>query len=465
MNPFKKLISNTFIIGLGTIGSKMLVFLLMPLYTAWLTTAEYGTAELITTTANLLIPVACLGLANGVFRFAAEKGSDHAAVFSSSITLLGLGTLGFLVLSPLLLLVDFVSEYFILIVLYVLFANLQSVCAHYVRATDDTKLFAIQGILNTALTVLFNVLFLAVWNLGVIGYVLSVILGNLFTVFFLVWQAKLWRVVRPSAVRKSILKELLIFSLPLVPTTVCWLITDLSDRYMVTYFHGAGVNGIYSAAYKVPTLVNLVSGIFMQAWQFSAVAESSDEGTARVFYSKVLKGFLSVVFIGSAGLVLLTPVLTKLLLNRSYHGAVEFMPTLLCAVALEALVSFLATVYMVRKMSMHSFLTAIVGSILNIVLNFVLIPSMGPLGAAIATMASYGAVLILRLLDVHRIMPFCMHLPRMVINIALLLGAAAVMTFVGEWRMLWTLPFVVAMVAINTPALISTAKAIFSERK
>lgn len=465
MNPFRKLVSNTFIIGIGTIGSKLLVFLLMPLYTAWLTTAEYGTAELITTTANLLIPVACLGLANGVFRFAAEKGSDRTAVFSTSIALLGLGTLGFLALSPLLLFVDLVSEYFILIVLYVLFANVQSVCAHYVRATDNTKLFAIQGILNTLLTVLFNVLLLAILNLGVIGYVLSVILGNLFTVAFLVWQAKLWRVVRPSSVKGSILKDLLIFSLPLVPTTVCWLITDLSDRYMVTYFHGADVNGIYSAAYKIPTLMNLVAGIFMQAWQFSAVAESSDKETACIFYSKVLKGFLSVVFIGSAGLVLLTPVLTSLLLNRNYHGAMEYMPTLLCAVALEALVSFLATVYMVRKMSMHSFLTAIVGAILNVLLNFLLIPTMGPLGAAVATMASYGAVLVLRLFDVHRIMPFCMHLPRMVLNITLLLGAAAVMTFAGEWRMLWALPIVIAIIAVNTLALITTAKAVFSDRK
>ena len=76
MTAFKKLISNTFIIGLGTVGSKLLVFLLMPLYTAWLTTAEYGTAELISTTANLLIPVACLGITNGIFRFAAEKNSN-----------------------------------------------------------------------------------------------------------------------------------------------------------------------------------------------------------------------------------------------------------------------------------------------------------------------------------------------------------------------------------------------------
>lgn len=460
MNRYKKLASNTVILGIGTFGSKLLVFLLMPLYTAWLTTAEYGTAELITSTANLLIPVACLGITNGMFRFAAERESNKTEVFSSGIALLGIGLGGFLVLSPLLLLVDYFNTYYALIVLYVLLANLQAVCAQYVRAIDRTRLFATQGILNTALTVLFNILFLAVCKWGLVGYVLSVILGNLFTTVFLVVTAKLWRVFRISAIKARILKELLIFSLPLVPTTVCWLITDLSDRYMVTHFCGEAVNGVYSAAYKIPTLVNLVSGIFMQAWQFSAVAESSDEETCKSFYSKVFGGFLSVIFIGSAGLVLLSGVLTRLLLNSAYHEAWRYMPTLLCAVAMEALVSFLATVYMVRKKSMHSFLSALAGSICNVVLNLLLIPVHGALGAAIATMLSYAVVLVIRLIDAPRIIRFRLYMGRMLINLTLLLGASAVMTFsTGKGRIWWTFACTFAILIINAPSLWRTLKA------
>lgn len=446
-------------------GSKLLVFLLMPLYTAWLTTAEYGTAELISTTANLLIPVACLGITNGIFRFAAEKNSNKAEVFSSSIGLLGIGIVAFLAISPLLLLIDFISAYFWLVVLYVLLANIQAVCAQYVRAVDQTKLFALQGILNTAVTILFNVLFLYVWDLGLVGYVLSVVAGNAITVVFLLFTAKLWRVFSPRSIRKQMMWNILRFSLPLVPTTVCWLITDLSDRYMVTYFYDADVTGIYSAAYKIPTLVNIASGIFMQAWQFSAVAESSDEIGAKRFYSQVFRGFLSVIFIGSAGLVLLSRMLTDVLLNGAYHGAAEYMPTLLCAVAMEAIVSFLATVYMVRKLSMHSFLTAMVGTVANIVLNFVLIPTVGPLGAAIATMASYGVVLAIRLIDVHRIMRFRLYLPRLIASILLLLVAAALMTYAPTGRFLWTLIPTCAIVALNAPALLSAAKALLGDRK
>ena len=465
MNRYKKLFSNTVILGLGTFGSKLLVFLLMPLYTSWLSTSQYSTAELITSTANLLIPLACVGISNGIFRFAAERESDQKTVFSTSIALLAFGLGGFCILSPLLGLIDYFDGYTWLIVAYVFFANVQAVCAQYVRAIDRTRLFAVQGILNTGLTILFNILFLAVWDMGVTGYVLSVVAGNILTAAYLVFAAKLWRVFAFSAVSKRMMKDLLRFSLPLIPTTVCWLITDLSDRYMVTYFCGSDINGIYSAAYKIPTIVNLISGIFMQAWQFSAVAESSDGEICKKFYSEVFRGFLSVIFIGSAGLILLSRFLAGLLLNTAYFDAWRYMPTLLCAAALESIVSFLATVYMVRKKSMHSFLTAMVGTVLNIVLNLLLIPSCGALGASIATMAAYAAVLTVRMIDVPRIIPFKLCLPRLGVNVVLLLSAAAVMTFEPVGRIWWTLAITVAVVAINAPTLLVSFKRLIQRRK
>ncbi|MBQ4273540.1 MAG: oligosaccharide flippase family protein, partial [Clostridia bacterium] len=223
MNRYQKLASNTVILAIGTFGSKLLVFLLMPLYTAWLTTAEYGAAEMITGIANFLIPIACVGVSTGIFRFAAEREADQKRVFSSSVALLGLGLGGFLLLSPLLLLIPYCKPYVWLVVLYVFFADLQAVCAQYLRAIDRTTLFAGQGILNTALTIACNVLFLFVFEMGVEGYVLSVIVGNLLTTAFIVLRAKLWRVFSIQNIDRRLMKDLLRFSLPMIPTTLCWL--------------------------------------------------------------------------------------------------------------------------------------------------------------------------------------------------------------------------------------------------
>lgn len=460
----KKLLSNTALIGIGTFGSKILVFLLMPLYTAWLTTAEYGASEMIMSISNFIIPIAAVGVSTGIFRFAAEREADKTAVFSSSVALLAMGLGGFLLLSPLLLLIDYCREYVWLVVLYVLLADLHAVISQYVRAVDRTALFAGQGILNTALVIFFNVLFLYFLKLGVVGYVLSVILGNLVTSVFLLFKVRLWRVFRAHQVQKHLMWEILRFSLPLIPTTLCWLITDLSDRSMVTYFWGEGVNGVYSAAYKIPTIVNLVSSVFLQAWQFSAISESSDEKECGSFYAQVYAGFVSVIMIGTAGLILLSRHLTALLLNSAYHGATEYMPTLLCAVAMEAIVSFLASVYMVRKRSLRSFVTALMGALSNILLNLLLIPTVGALGAAIATLASYAIVMVARLVDAPRIIRFPRNLPRLIISLLLIFASAAVMTMKITGMYWWALGLTALTVLVNAPALLRCAKALLRHR-
>lgn len=466
---FGKLFSDTVILAIGTFGSKLLVFLLMPLYTALLSPSQYGTAELITGTANLIMPFACVGITNGIFRFAAEKGTDREGVFSSGMVLLGAGLCGTVLLGAVALCIGAAwRTEILLVVLYVLAADLQAVCAQYVRAIDRTRLFAVQGILNTLVTVGFNILFLMAFDLGVTGYVLSTVVGNLLTTAFLVVSAGLWRVFRLSRVSRTAMRELFRFSLPMVPTTICWLITDLSDRYLVSWFCGEAVNGVYSAAYKIPTIVNLVSGIFMQAWQFSAVVQSTDGEECSRFYSQVFRGFLSVIFIGSGGLILLSPWLCRLLLNSAYHEAWRYMPTLLCAAALESVVSFLASVYMVRKKSMHSFLTAVAGTGLNLLLNFLFIPQTGrfggALGAAIATLIGYAAVWVLRMADVPRLLRFRLYLPRQLCSLALLLAAAAVMTAGAGWSVYVTLGLFLVLAGINFPALAAGARALLGHR-
>ena len=457
-NRYQKLFSDTGILAIGTFASKLLVFLLMPIYTAVLAPEAFSTAELITGTSNLLIPVVCLGITNGIFRFAAEKESDREAVFSSSLVLLFCGLAGFLALSPLLGLVAYLNSYVWLIVAYVFFANLQSVMAQYIRAIDRTKLFALQGIINTALTIAFNLLFLLVFKMGVVGYVLSVVAGNFVTTLFLIFTGKLYKVFSLKKVKKELLGELFRFSLPLVPTTVCWMITNLSDRYMVTYFCGEVANGIYSAAYKIPTIVTLLSGIFMQAWQFSAIAAEEDPTESKRFFNKIFSGFLAIASISSGGLILLSGILTKLLLNSRYHGAWYYMPTLLCAAAFEALVSFLATVYLVKKKPSHSLVTALSGAVLNVVLNLILIPKFGPLGAAFATMLAYGFVLILRMIDAPRMMGFSASPVRLIASTALLFGEAWLMTTDLTLKPLFAGLVLVVLLLVNLRPLFSTAR-------
>lgn len=197
MNKYKTLVSNTFLISIGIFGSKLLVFLMVRFYTGYLTPADYGTADLLTQTANLLIPLVSLGITDGVFRFALEGKGDHANVFTAGFYTVLAGACLLLAAVPVIERVSSTGGYGWLIAVLVSSSCFHGLCAQFVRAQGNTVLFAVQGLVNTGLVIALNLLFLAVFSLGITGYVLSVAVANLLTVALLVWNARLWRQLVP----------------------------------------------------------------------------------------------------------------------------------------------------------------------------------------------------------------------------------------------------------------------------
>ena len=454
----KRLFGNTVIFTVGKFVSKLLVFFMMPLYTACLSEAQYSTADLITQLANLLIPLACLGISEGIFRNAAAKEGDKQAFFSSGVAILGFSTLGFLVLSPLLLLLEYFAPYLWLIVLFVLCSNFHSVCAQYVCAIGKTKTFAAQGILNTALNIGFNLLFLLGFGMKIEGYVLSVVCADFVTTLVLIFTCRLWRAFSIKKISRSIMGELLRFSLPLIPTTVFWWITGVSDRYLVARMRSDAENGLYAAAYKIPTLLTYMVSVFNEAWRLSAVKESDDEGECAAFFTKVFRYYVAIVFVGGAFLIAFSKVASVVLFADSYYEAWLYVPILVVATVFTSFDSFLATAYFTKKKTMVSFYTSMVGAVLNIVLNLFWIPSWGAIGASIATLVSYFAVFVLRAATMHRYIRFNLQIPKIVVNTVLLCGMVAIMMLEPSLWMLWIGIVTAVVVGVNAPALLSMLK-------
>ena len=209
MNKYKKLLSNTLIFGIGTFSSKVMVFLLMPLYTALLSRAEYSTVDLITQAANLLMPLAAIGMYDGIFRFAIDAEDKKKEVFSSGMAMLFLGSGIFLLLSPILWFFDYFDGYNWLIVVFVITANIQCAVSYYVRGLGYTKMYALQGIINTALNIAFNIIFLVFFDMGILGYVLSVVVANVLVTAFLIVAMKLHRDFKLEYVNKECIVNML----------------------------------------------------------------------------------------------------------------------------------------------------------------------------------------------------------------------------------------------------------------
>ena len=401
--------SNTVLISIGTFGSKLLSFLMVRFYTGILTPGDYGTADLIMQAANLLLPVVSMGIVNSVFRFSVDHPRSRKSIFSAGFYTITAGAAPLAGIALLLSGTSMFHGYAALIACYTLASCYHSLCAEFIRARGSTALFARQGLLNTALVVGLNLLFLVVFRLGITGYVLSVALADALCALYLVWKARLWKLLIRHP-RKRMFRQMLRYSIPLIPTTVFWWITSVSDRYMIAEFLGADANGLYAVAYKIPTMLALLSGIFLEAWQFSAISEAEGSRTAHIrFYSQVWRAFQAVMFLAGSGMIALCHEEIRLLAASEYYDAWVYVPVLSFSMVISAFVTFLGSVYMVTEKSGLSFWTAMAGAGTNLALNLLLIPSIGIQGAAIATAASYLLSFIIRVATARRLLPFRLY--------------------------------------------------------
>ena len=419
MGKYKRLLSNTAILGAGTFASKVLVLLLMPVYTRLLSTAEFGTADLITQTANLLLPLAAVGICDGIFRFTLDSGADKGKILSTGMAVLLFGSAVICGITQGLRFFDTLGEYVWLIILYVVAANIHLAFANYIRAEGKNALFAIQGIINTVLTIGLNILFLVVFDMGSRGYVLSVVIADLSMCVILFFVAKLYRVISVKKLDAGVAREMLKFSIPYIPTTVMWLITSVSDRYIVTAYRSVEENGLYAVAYKLPTMIALVSGVFIEAWHFSSVTDA-DENEKAGFFGTVYDNFMGVMFMCGAFIIAGAQIFTRILVSDAYFESWRYVPVLVIATSFSALVSFMGSVYFLKKKSAVSMLTAMAGAVTNIILNFILIPVYGAMGAAAATLACYILVYVIRAVNTRKYVRFNLHTVRVIINTLML---------------------------------------------
>lgn len=446
MDKYKKLISNTLIFAIGTFSSKVLVFLLVPFYTNILTKGELGLANLLVQTANLIIPISSIGMSNAIIRFGLDRHVDKRDVFTGAITAIGAGYLLLLALSPLLSDLSMMGGHIDLICLYVLTASLRSLCSQFVRAKQLVKLFAFDGVLSTLMVILFNLLFLLVFKMGVMGYVLATVVSDMLSALFLFSIASLNRYIDFRGCDWSVLGSMLRYAIPLIPTTIFWWVTNVSDYYFIRYYIDDEAVGLITVAYKIPTIINLLSGIFSDAWQLSAFTESGS-GRDR-FFSNVFNSYQALIFTAVSGLILFTKLLTAILVvgtQNPFYEAWQYTPFLLLATAFSCFVTFLGSIYMSEKRGVATLVTTALGAIINIILNVLLIPRFGINGGTFATFTGYFLVFIVRAVDTHKYIRIRWHPLSLILNLAALGAQVWILLTMPEG---WILPEVLLCLGV-----------------
>lgn len=466
MDKYKKLAANTLVFAIGSFGSKILLLLLTRLYTHHISSGDNSTKSLLEQTANFIIPIATLSIAEAVIRYGLDREYDKKEVFTSACVVEAGGMILLLLLSPLLNLLPYAHGYVMLLLLFIIASSFRQLSSQFVRARGLVKLFALDGILATLTLFLFNILFISVLNMGVHGFMLSSILTDFCSGIFLWIVAKLWKFFNKRKFSPEMVKTMLRFSIPMIPTAVLWIITGFSDRLFVRYMTSAQspdvgevAAGVYDAASKVPNLISMVSTIFFQAWNMSAITENNSKDKGK-FYEKIFSAYQSVMFLGAAFMIALVKPLSAILIDSStdpsYARAFEFTPILIIGVLMMSLNQFLSSIYTATQKTTHSFWTSLIAACTNLILNVILIYKWGVQGAVIATFMSYFVCYLVRIADTRKLIYFKVNHLHFTSNLIVLF----VMSIGAILQPYFLIPmqtgFLIFMVIFNFSAILQT---------
>lgn len=397
----KYLLKNTVIFALGNFSTKLIAFFLVPFYTYVLTTEEYGVINLIFTLATLIGPFLMVNLQDAVRRFALESNADHKAILTIEWGVIIVGHLFGLLLIPLAKMYAPISSYSLELYFYIVSLSANTIFLEYLRGIEKMKAYSICSVLSSLIIAVLNIFFLTWMQLGVSGYFLAYIIAFTFSSLIAIIIGKQYTVFREWKWDKTLFRNMIKFSIPMIPNSLLWWVSSSSDHIMVTHFINAAANGIYTVSYKIPTLISTVSNIFMQAWQISAIKENDSKDNDD-FSNIMFDGYIRFITLFTGFLLVIIKPFMYIYVNPSFVEAWKYTPFLIIGYAFSTLGTFVGTPYYVYKDMKGNMFSAASGAVINVILNAILIPTLGIQGASIATCFSYIVVFIYRVFDTRK---------------------------------------------------------------
>lgn len=398
MNKLMYLLKNMGILSISNFSSKILVFLLVPLYTSVLSTGEYGVYDLAVSTVTLFYPILTFNIVDAVMRFSMEKEYDKKDIASIgvkfifiSIVIFGIGVY-ILKISKLRLAINGLERD---IFLYYISYIINQFLNQFAKGLERVKDMGVAGVVSTLVIVFSNVLFLLVFRWGLTGFFFANILGQVMSAFYLGLRIKIWNYIDLKYNNSNLKREMILYSVPLMLTSIGWWINSTADKYVVTFMLGVTYNGLLSVSYKIPQIINTIQGIFIQAWQISAIKEYGGNDTAK-FYGNTFTIINLLMCATCSWLILFTRPLAHILFAKDFYEAWKFVPILLLASVLNCASGLLGPILSAQKNSKGMMWSAIVGALSNIFMNIVLVHFIGIQGATIATVFCSLGIYIVR---------------------------------------------------------------------
>lgn len=383
----KYLLRNVGILTISNFASKILVFLLVPLYTSVLSAEEVGIYDLIVSTVSLFVPLLTVNIVDAVMRFSMDKARSKEEVAVIGIRFISISifiVIIFVIIISRTEVFNQIKGFELFITLYYISYIFNNFMIQFSKGLERIGDMGAAGILGTLAMLGANILFLIILRRGLSGFFIANILGQAIPALYLIVRINLWKYIGTLRTNKILQKEMILYCAPLIATTVGWWVNNASDKYVVSFLCGISANGILSVSYKIPSIINTLHSIFTQAWQISAVKEYGNQDSS-LFYGRAFTMLNVVLSAICSWLIILSKPVGRILYQKEFFDAWQYVPFLLISCVLNSASGFCGSILSAKKDSKSMAISALCGAVANILMNFGFVYWIGVQGAAIAT--------------------------------------------------------------------------------
>lgn len=397
------LAKNTLLLGLSKIATQMVSFLLVPIYTIFLAPDDFGYVDLIVTYISLVVPFVTIQLEFAAFRFAIGIRKDNEKLSELLSTIFALILPVALLSAVIFWAISFFVNipYVSLILFNAISMVIVSVLLQFSRGIGQTKAFAIASVITGLLTSILSIIFVAVLHWSASSILLATAVANTVASIYLISVIGLKNKVRFKNVNLGISKDLLLYTLPLLPNNVSWWILNVSDRTIIAVVLGVGANGIYSIANKFAFIPGAIFGIFNMSWMETASLHI-DALDKDKYFSKICNNAVKIYSSITLLFIVTMSIIFPYIVGHKYAEAYYYIPILAVGALAQGLVGLYSAVYIAKKKTTQIANTSLLAAIINIVINLLFVYFIGIYASAISTAIAFLAMFIFRHFDVQK---------------------------------------------------------------
>ena len=391
----KTLLAGTIIYAIGNFGTKFLSFIIVPLYTYYILPEDLGTYDVLCTTINLLTPLITMQISDAAFRWMVTNDDNIVPCVSATYKLLAVNctiTAGIILLINCFIPITYCYYFIAILILGRILGSMQKL----LRGLKNQKLYATSGLVYTSVFLVLNLVYICGLHQGVEALLWSSIIANVVAIGLILLCEKNLRKVDIKSSHRKLQKEMLKYSIPLVPSTLNWWVMGASDRYVILFFLGSAANGIYAVANKFPSILSTVFLMFNNSWTDMSLADSDSKEDYSAYYSSVFKQLYILSFTSVILLIPATKVVATLILSTAYKEASVYIAFLYLGAVFQAFSSFYGVGYLKDKSTSGAASTSVYGAIVNLAVNILCIKFIGIHAASISTFLGFFAMWAIR---------------------------------------------------------------------